>query len=75
MTIDDFVFVTAEYDTNDTIETFVVQKDKLESFIKNWTSDYNASATLYVNKAVLYINGSIGKGDFMFNKFVSSTIL
>ena len=74
MTIEDFVFVTAEYVTNDTIETFVVQKDKLESFIKNWGSNYNHSARLYVNKAVLYINGAIGKGDFMFNKSVSSTI-
>lgn len=67
MTIEDFVFVTAEYVTNDTIETFVVQKDKLESFIENWGSDYNHSARLYVNKAVLYINGAIGKGDFMFS--------
>ena len=72
MTINDFVFVSAKC-VNDTIKTFIVQKDKLESFIKNWACDYNTSATLYVNKAVLCFNGSIGKGDFMFDKFVSST--
>lgn len=72
MTIDDFVFVTAECVTG-SIKTFVVQKDKLDSFIKNWACDYNPSATLYVNKAVLCLNGSIGKGDYMFDKSVSGS--
>ena len=63
MTINDFVFVTFEKDC-EVRSTHVVFKDKLDEFINDKYAMYGVGVA-YINKAVICLNGSIGRGDYI----------
>ena len=63
MTIEDLVFVTFEKDF-EVRSTHVVFKDKLDEFINDKYAMYGVGVA-YINKAVICLNGSIGRGDYI----------
>lgn len=65
--MESFVFITAilKNENEDTL-TFVVLEEKIDTFVNDWKCDGKPSAILYVNQAVLCLNGSVGKGDYLF---------
>lgn len=63
MTIDDLVFITFEKDF-EVCSTHVVFKDKLDNFVNDKYAMFGVGVA-HINKAVMYLNGSIGKGDYI----------
>jgi hypothetical protein len=63
MEINDFVFVTFEKD-NEVRSTHVVLKEKLDNFINDKYAMFGVGIA-HINKAVMCLNGSIGRGDYM----------
>lgn len=63
MTIEDFVFVTFEKDF-EVHSTHVVLKEKLDDFVNDKYAMFGVGVA-HINKAVICLNGSIGKGDYI----------
>ena len=63
MTINDFVFVTFEKDF-EVRSTHVVLKEKLDNFVNDKYAMFGVGIA-HINKAIMYLNGSIGKGDYI----------
>lgn len=63
MIIEDFVFVTFEKDC-EVRSTHVVLKEKLDNFVNDKYAMFGVGIA-HINKAVMYLNGSIGKGDYI----------
>ena len=63
MTIDDLVFITFEKDF-EVCSTHVVLKEKLDNFVNDKYAMFGVGVA-QINKAVMYLNGSIGKGDYI----------
>ena len=63
MEINDFVFVTFEKD-NEVRSTHIVLKEKLDNFINDKYAMFGVGVA-HINKAVMCLNGSIGKGDYI----------
>jgi hypothetical protein len=63
MEINDFVFVTFEKD-NEVRSTHIVLKEKLDNFINDKYAMFGVGVA-HINKAVMCLNGSIGRGDYM----------
>lgn len=62
--LEDFVFVTFENTDGEVKHTFVVKKDKLDDFLNDKYTFYGIGVC-HINKATLYFNGSIGRGDYI----------
>lgn len=63
MTIEDFVFVTFEKDF-EVRSTHVVLKEKLDEFVNDKYAMYGIGVA-YINHAVICLNGSIERGDYI----------
>ena len=63
MTIEDFVFITFEKEF-EVYSTHVVLTEKLDEFLNDKYVMYG-SGVAHINKAVICLNGSIGKGDYI----------
>lgn len=63
MAIEDFVFVTFEKDF-EVRSTHVVLKEKLDVFVNDKYAMFGVGIA-HINHAVIYLNGSIGKGDYI----------
>lgn len=63
MEINDFVFVTFEKN-NEIRSTHIVLKEKLNEFINDKYAMYGTGIA-HVNHAVICLNGSIGRGDYI----------
>lgn len=63
MTIEDFVFVTFEKEF-EVYSTHVVLKEKLDDFVNDKYTMFGVGVA-HINKAVICLNGSIGKGDYI----------
>lgn len=63
MEINDLVFVTFEKD-NEVNSTHVVLKEKLNEFINDKYAMYGIGVA-HINQAVICLNGSIGRGDYI----------
>ena len=61
--MEDFVYITFEKDF-EVCSTHVVLKEKLDKFLNDKYAMYGAGVA-HINKAVIYLNGSIGKGDYI----------
>jgi hypothetical protein len=63
MEINDLVFVTFEKD-NEVNSTHVVLNEKLNEFINDKYAMYGVGVA-HINHAVICLNGSIGRGDYI----------
>lgn len=63
MAIDDFVFVTFEK-AFEVHSTHLVLKEKLDEFINDTYTMFDIDIA-HINKPVMYLNGSIVKGDYI----------
>lgn len=63
MEINDFVFVTFEKDL-EVRSTHVVLKEKLDVFVNDKYAMFGVGVA-HINKAVICLNGSIGRGDYI----------
>lgn len=63
MSIDDFVFVTFEKDL-EVYSTHIVLKEKLDTFVNDKYAMFGVGIAR-INKAVMYLNGSIGRGEYI----------
>ena len=64
MEINDLVFVTFTNDFGEVHSTHVVLKEKLDDFVNDTHVTFGVSSA-HVNKAVMNLNCSIGKGDYI----------
>lgn len=66
MKIEDFVCVTFENTDCEIVSTHVVLKEKLDVFLNDKYAMYGVGFA-HINEAVMYLNGSIGKGKYITN--------